>query len=307
MVIAVAGILTGCRKWNEPPRGDLVSGTIEVDETRVASRYGGRVREIMAQEGDVLATGQIFIHLDADELKARLANATAVLDELKAGARKEELESAKNDWQALAAELEFARADAKRVTELFEQLTVSTSERDRAVPQALSLEKSVAAAKSRYDLLAAGTRIERIAQAEAQIREIHAQLKEMEIAAPTNAVLETLSVRIGDVLAPNQELATLLLQDHLWVRVFVPEPWLGYIQLGQKVSVSVDSFPNRTFTGEVEQIARAAEFTPRNVQTVGDRVRQVFGIKVRLPSDTRELRAGMAADVKFPNVNAAIR
>jgi multidrug resistance efflux pump len=83
--------------------------------------------------------------------------------------------------------------------------------------------------------------------------------------------------------------------------VFVPEPWLGLIQLGQPVKVRTDS-SSEEFTGQVEQINRAAEFTPRNVQTVDDRVRQVFGVKVRLPSDTSRLRAGMNVDVFFPNV-----
>jgi HlyD family secretion protein len=96
--------------------------------------------------------------------------------------------------------------------------------------------------------------------------------------------------------------ATLLLTNHLWVRVFVPEPWLGHIQLGERVTVRVDSDPGKDFTGVVEQIARAAEFTPRNVQTVGERIKQVFGIKVRLDSREGKLRAGMAADVTFPNV-----
>jgi multidrug resistance efflux pump len=299
--------LAGCRKWNEPPRTDVVSGTIEVDETRVASRYGGRVESITAWEGDILKPGQIFIHLDAAELKARLAQMSAALDELKAGARKEELANASNEWESAEARVDFARAYAKRISESFQAHTVSAADRDRAVSEANSLEKNAAAAKSRYDLLVAGTRPERIAQAEAQVREVETDIKEMEIAAPTNAVLETLGVRVGDVLAPNQDMATLLLQNHLWVRVYVPETWLGYIKVGDTVPVSVDSFPNRTFNGQVEQVARAAEFTPRNVQTVGDRIKQVFGIKIRLPSDTGDLRAGMAADAKFPNVSPAVR
>ena len=107
--------------------------------------------------------------------------------------------------------------------------------------------------------------------------------------------------------AGGTKIATLLFFGHLWVRVYVPEPWLGYIKLGQKVRVRVDSFPNKDFPGEVEQIARAAEFTPRNVQTVSDRVKQVFGIKVRLPTEGDQLRAGMAADVYFPNIPKELR
>jgi multidrug resistance efflux pump len=109
-------------------------------------------------------------------------------------------------------------------------------------------------------------------------------------------------VKVGDVLPANREVATLLLTQHLWARVFIPETWLGLIQVGQSVKVRTDSTPDREFTGTVEQINRQAEFTPRNVQTVEDRVRQVFGVKVRLPTDTGLLRAGMSVDVSFPNV-----
>ena len=301
LVGAVAAMLFGgCAKWNEPPRTDHVSGTIEVDETRLASRYGGRVEQVLAREGDGLSAGQPIVRLAAAELKARQAQAQALLDEMKAGAREEELEAAKNDWQAANAELEFARTEQRRVTELFAENTVPEAERDRAVARVISLEKSVAAAKSRYDLLVAGTRPERIAQAEAQLAEIETQVRELEIVSRPNAVLEVLHVKAGDVVGPNQPVATLLLTNHLWVRVYVPEPWLGLIKLGQQVRVRVDSFPDRDFAGEVEQIARAAEFTPRNVQTVSDRVKQVFGIKIRLPTNQEVLRAGMAADVYFP-------
>src|SRR5262245_60003692 len=179
-VVTVAVLLAGCSKWNEQPRRDSASGTIEVDEARLASRYGGRVEEILAWEGDSLKPGQPIVRLNSAELKARYAQARAVLDELKAGPRKEELESAKNDWQAAVAELEFARADAKRAIELFAQNTIPEAERDRAVTHAASLEKSAAAARSRYDLLLAGTRPERIAQAEAQLHEIETQIREME-------------------------------------------------------------------------------------------------------------------------------
>ena len=123
--------------------------------------------------------------------------------------------------------------------------------------------------------------------------------------APNDCVVEVLNVKVGDVLAPNEELATLILPQHLWVRVYVPEPWLGHIKLGQEVRARVDSFGDEEFTGTVEQINRQAEFTPRNVQTVEDRIRQVFGVKIRLQNREDKLRAGMSADVTFPNVPAS--
>ena len=300
-VVAMALLVGGCGA-KDPSRARSVSGTIETDEVRAASRYGGRVEKILAAEGDALKPGQAIVELDAAELRAKRDQAAAQLAELEAGPRKEEIDTAKHDWEARVSEADQARLDAKRADDLFAQKTISTTEHDQASTRALTLDKNVAAAKSRYDLLLAGTRAERIAQARAQLAELDAQLREMKIAAPSDCVLEVLSVKVGDVLAPNQAFATLLLTNHLWVRVFVPEPWLGHIQLGEQVTVRVDSDPGKDFSGKVEQIARSAEFTPRNVQTVGERIKQVFGIKVRLDNREGRLRAGMAADVSFAGV-----
>jgi HlyD family secretion protein len=296
-------LLMACSKAETP---DTVSGTIETDEVHVASRYGGRVEKISVAEGDSLKPGELLAELEATELQARREQAEAVLAELTAGARPEELATAKAEWEAQQAQLKFAQAERKRAEELFRQQTIAAAERDLTVSRAESLEKTVAAAKSRYDLLVAGTRPERILQARADLAAINSQLKEMRITAPTESVVEILTVKVGDVLGPNQEVATLILPGHIWVRVYVPEPWLGHIKLGEKVQVRVDAFANKTLEGEVEQISRVAEFTPRNVQTTAERIKQVFAVKVRLnPKD--DLRAGMAADIHFNGVPPTLK
>ena len=299
--------LAACSRTGRGSDPPPVSGTIDTDEVHVASRYGGRVGAILAQEGDTLKAGQALVELEASELNARRDQAAALLAELEAGPRPEEIAAAKHDWESQIAELELARVNAKRADELFTSRTISATEHDSAVRRAEALDKSAAAARSRYDLLLAGTRRERISQARAQLAEIEAQLGEMRVAASTDSVLEVLSVKVGDVLPPNREVATLILPQHPWVRVYVPEAWLGYVRLGETVKVRVDSFANRDFAGTIEQVARSAEFTPRNVQTVEDRIKQVFGIKVRLDNREGLLRAGMAADVSFPNIPSSLR
>jgi multidrug resistance efflux pump len=194
------------------------------------------------------------------------------------------------DVEAQQAQLQFLRADAKRQQELLRNRTVSPSEAERASSAANSQEKAIEAAQMR------------VTQARANLAQIDTQLNEMKVVAPGETILEILSVKVGDVLAPNREVATLLVPSYLWVRVYVPQPWLGYIKLRDEVRARVDSFPDEEFKGVVEQINRQAEFTPRNVQTVEDRIRQVFGVKVRLENRDDKLRAGMSADVTFPNV-----
>ena len=266
-------LATACHRQNH-----AVSGTIEVDEVHVGPRMGGRVEKIFAQEGDKLRPGQAIVELDAAELKARQNLAAAQID------------SATHDAEAQAAQLEFMRDDAIRQQDLLKRKVVSPSDAQRAASIAQAQEKIVEAAQVR------------VVQARAQLADIDAQLAEMQVVAPSDSILEVLSVKVGDVLPPNREVATLVLPQHLWVRVFVPEPWLGLIKVGDPVRVRVDSFPGKDFDGTVEQVNRQAEFTPRNVQTVEDRIRQVFGVKIRLPNREDQLRAGMSADVIFPNI-----
>jgi HlyD family secretion protein len=266
-------LLAGCSD-----RGHAVSGTIEVDEAHVGPRAGGRVEKILTWEGDRLREGQVIVQLDASELHARRDLAAAQID------------TAVHDADAQDAQLVFLRDEAKRQQGLLQRRVVSSTDAERADSSAKSQEKNVAAAKMR------------VAQARAQLADIDAQLNELQVIAPADSILEVLSVKVGDVLPANREAATLLLTGHLWVRVYVPESWLGLIKLGERVRVRVDSFPHTDFDGVVEQINRQAEFTPRNVQTVADRIKQVFGVKIRLPSDDDRLRAGMAADVYFPRV-----
>src|SRR6266571_3166107 len=182
-----------------------------------------------------------------------------------------QIDTAIHDADAQEAQLQFLRDDARRQQDLLKRKVVSPNDAERAESSAKSQEKNVQAA-------------------------------EMQVTAPTDSILEVLSVKVGDVLPANREAATLLLIQHLWVRVYVPETWLGYIKVGDHVRVRVDSFPGKDFDGVVEQVSRQAEFTPRNVQTVADRIKQVFGVKIRLPSNDDRLRAGMSADVYFPNV-----
>lgn len=274
MLMSVAVSVASCQRPH-----DSVSGTIEVDEVHVGPRMGGRVEKILASEGDRLAAGTLIAELDAPELRARRDLMLA------------QIEAAERDVEAQAAQLEFQRADAKRQQELLRSKTVSPSEAERAQSVANAQEKTLAAAEGR------------VAQTRAQLDEVEAQLREMQVVAPADSVLEILSVKVGDVLPANREVATLLLPQHLWVRVYVPEPWLGLIKLQDKVRVHVDSFRDDEFSGSVEQINRQAEFTPRNVQTTEDRIRQVFGVKIRLENRDDKLRAGMSADVTFPHVS----
>ncbi len=167
-------------------------------------------------------------------------------------------------------------------------------------------EERLRQAQEAERLVVAGPRAEEIADARAQLAEaaarleqLNVQLAEGEVKSPAKATVEVLSIRPGDLLTPNQPIARLLEKDQIFVRVYVPEPQLGNIRVGQRARIKVDSFTNRGFDGAIEQINSQGEFTPRNVQSRNERNHLVFGVKVRLDNREGKLKAGMAADVTF--------
>jgi HlyD family secretion protein len=155
-------------------------------------------------------------------------------------------------------------------------------------------------------LLEAGTRPEqitaqraRIGNIQAQIREMDQTEKELKIRASCACQVNSLDLRPGQLLTPNQTVISLFNLNDLWVRVYIPEETFGRVLIGDPAEVRVDAYPEKTFRGRVVQLASQAEFTPRNIQTPETRRIQVFGVKTALDNREHLLRPGMTADVTF--------
>jgi HlyD family secretion protein len=258
------------------------------------------------------------------EARAAAAQAKAEYEQRKNGYRHEDIAAAQADLDRAKAEEVRSHLDFQRYEALAQKDLVSKQQRDTA-----EMNWKVAAAqqdnaKHKLDELQRGYRPEEIASAEARYRQTEATLekfergnrredvdqakaayaydearfRERQVTAPSAAIVEVLDVRPGDLIAPNTPIATLLEQEQIYVRIYIPETEIGRVKLGAKAEVRVDSFPKTVFAGVVEQINQQAEFLPRNVQTREERVHQVIGVKIRINAAGRVL-PGMAADVKL--------
>jgi multidrug resistance efflux pump len=179
----------------------------------------------------------------------------------------------------------------------------ATAAADRAVAAAEGRLREAKAIQKRTEH---GFRPEEIAAAradvtaaEGEVQQAEAQWVEREVKSPADATVEALDIRPGDLLPANAPVAKLLEVDQMYCMVYVPEPQLGRVRLGQRASISSDAFPGESFEGIVEQIRQKAEFLPRNVQTSDERQHQMIGVKVRVKNPQGRLRAGVHADVKF--------
>lgn len=260
---------------------------------------------------------------DLLEAEARLVNARSrflVADEVLERARRarddEELEDyAEQFYDAAEDELEAAQSDyeqnlsdkeAEDLLEVRARLAVAQERYDSARDRLAELQGGEFSLQVR----AAEQSLEQaqavIAQAEAALRQASAelavislQLEKYTLYAPTSGVVATRNIEPGEVVQPGVTLMSLYQLDQMNITVFVPEDRYGRIRLGQRAIVTVDSFPQETFTATVIRVADQAEYTPRNVQTDEGRRTTVFAIELVLEDPTGRLKPGMPADVDF--------
>jgi HlyD family secretion protein len=270
---------------------------------------------------------------EIEQAKARAKQASAAFAEARHGSRAEEIAAAEARLAQAQAQVDKAQLDADRAHRLVASAAIPQAEADAAdtalrtaVAQrdaqqkildqtragARAEEKDQAAARAAEadaaaKLVIAGARVEDLQAAEAQVAAAKARVDQLDIMigeltirAPAGARVESLELRPGDILAPNAPAATLLEDDQLYVRIYVPETQVGHVRVDQQVPISVDSFPDRTFAGKVEHIDVKGQYSPRNLQTADERADQVFAVRIGLLEGRDVLRAGMAATIHVP-------
>jgi len=192
-----------------------------------------------------------------------------------------------------------ASARANEMQVVIAQQGVQTARSDLAQAQAglkNALSGYTLIAQRRQDLAAARAAL---AQARANLRYLEVIAAHNTITSPIDGVVLTKNIQAGEVVAAGTSIFTVIDPKDIWLRVYIPEYQIGRVRLDQRVQVTVDTFPNRIFEGRVIEISSKAEFTPVNVQSKEDRVKLVFGVKIRLDNPAGSLKPGMPADAEI--------
>jgi HlyD family secretion protein len=292
----------------------LASGTVEATQADLGFQASGRLDRLNAREGDAVAAGRELASLEHTELDAQRAiaqgqvdAAQAVLAELVAGARTEEIARARATLAVAIAKRDAADRDVVRLSGLAEQSLISRQAFDHQKTELGVAQGEVDAAQQDLRLLETGTRHERIAaqrailvQSIATVQRIDAMLGQMVLHAPFDGMVTVRHREPGEALSPGQPVLTVRNLADRWVRIYVPGDEVGRITLGERAEITADAYQNRHYAGTVSYIASVAEFTPRNVQTTKDRVQLVYEVRVRIAGDSAiDLKPGLPADVRL--------
>ena len=233
---------------------------------------------------------------------------TILTDEgrMRAAIAQKQLQAAASNLAAVQAEIAGTERLLKVLQDIREHPLALESQAHQAEGQQRLAQAQVTVAEKSLALAKAPARAEEIRQAQAQVAQAQATVKVLQsrlaqytLTAPTGGTVIERTVNPGEVAQAGQALLEIGDLRVLDLIVYVPEPELGKISLGQSVTVHVDAFPGRAFQGHVVWIADEAEFTPKNVQTKGDRMQTVFRVQVVVPNEEGLLKAGMPADVTF--------
>lgn len=260
-------------------KGDLTqtvsaNGTLNpVVLVNVGTQVSGTVTRLYVDFNDKVEKGQPLLELDQSLLSAQARQSAANVGNI-------------------SAALDLARANEARMKALFEQEYVSRQELDQAVQARKSAEAQLAQARAAAD-------------------KDKVNLNYTVIRSPVSGIVVDRVVDLGQTVAASLQTPTLIkiAQDLSEMRIdsSFAEADIGKIKIGQKVRFTVDAFPDRNFTGEVQQIRMNAT-TTQNVVTYNVRVSLENPDHILLPGMTAYVNIGVAQRKEVLLVpNAALR
>lgn len=323
-VVSAAALAVACTQT--PPSNTLTaSGNVEATEVQVAPEVGGRIVDLRVAEGDRVKAGDVIATLDTRDTelqigraRAERAAAAAQLHLFEAGARAEDVRQAEaqvdattSEIAAIDVEIKNAQTDLDRFEALLSANAGSQKQRDDARARVdlarerkRAAEERVRVSRTALERVRAGARKEelegaraRVATADAQLAVLEKGLRDAQVTAPAGGIVTQKLVDAGEIVAPRMPMVVVTDLDHAWANVFVPEPMVPRIALGQAATVRTDA--GSTLQGKVTFISPRAEFTPRNVQTADERSKLVYRVKVTVDNSAGTLKQGMPVDADF--------
>ncbi len=307
-VLLVLGFLAfvAWQKFNASGKNDgLISGNgrIEAVEIEVATKYSGRLKDILVREGDFVTAGQVIAIMDTEVLEAQLRQAEAQLNQARtsvatAYSQKAQRESEKGAAVAQVrlreAELVNARKRWERSSPLVSTGAMSKQEADDDFTR---LQTSVAAVSSARAQVAAAdaaiaTARSRIVEAEsavdaarATVERIQADIRDSSLKSPRDGRVQYRIAQPGEVLGAGGRVLNLVDLSDVYMTFFLPTTAAGKVALGTEVRLVLDAAPGYVIPARVSFISDVAQFTPKTVETAIEREKLMFRIRAQIPVD----------------------
>ena len=287
LLLVVAGASVWWFYFRIPPLVGFASGNgrLEVQEIDVATKFPGRIAEVLVDEGDNVQVGQVVARMDTSSLSAQVREAEAQVQRARQGQITAKALIAQRRSETLLAERDLERARA-----LYVNANISAKDYDRARSTMDTAKASTTQAEAQSAEAEAA-----IAASLAQKERIQVDLKDSVLTAPRSGRVQFRLAEPGEVLASGGKVLTLIDPTDVYMTIFLPAAEAGKVALGAEARIVLDAAPGLVIPAAVSFVADKAQFTPKEVETRTEREKLMFRIKVKIDP---ELVKGHEAQVK---------
>lgn len=292
---------------------------VQSDITVISPKIEGYIREVRVEENQRVAAGQILFVIDDRDFAAKVAQAEAAVATEEATvatfasrleAQQAAIDQAEATVQSATADVDRTQLDYKRYAALVttdfasrQRFETADSDNRKAGAALVKAKAALVAERSQLAVLRSQKREEeaKLLEARASLQLARNELDNTVIRAPVAGVAGNRAGRVGLYVKPGTQLLSLVPLPHVYVVANFKETQLTHMRPGQTAEVTVDAYPDRPITAQVESFAPAsgAEFSllpPDNATGNFTKVVQRVPVLVRLDGDrTVDLRPGMSA------------
>ncbi len=306
--LIIIAMLSGCGDAGD----QSYQGYVEGEYVLIAAPDRGWLTQLAVENGQHVKEGDLLFVLEAtreqaghDAAAARVAEATARLENLTKGRRIEEITVIDQQIKAAEANVSFAAAEYQRQRQLVKTDVGARRKLEEARAAQRTAAARVAEIKAQRGVALLPARDDEIAAARAAAAASHAQLAEADwrldqrrIRARVAGVVENTLRRTGELVPAGGAVVSLLPPENVKLRFFVPEMQIAELRLGKSVAVSCDSCPDN-LTASISFISNEAEFTPPVIYSVGNREKFVFMVEAKPSAYGSYFRPGLPVDVRL--------
>jgi HlyD family secretion protein len=291
-----------------------MQGYVEGEYVRVAAPFAGTLLGLDTARGAQVAVGSALFSLEAEnegaarrEAEERLRKANAQLEDLRKGKRPTEIQSSRSQLEQAQVAAGLSEREWRRQLDLVSKGFVSQAKADEARSQRDGDRKKVEQLQNDLATLQAGARPDEIHAAEAEAAAARESLAQADWKLRQKSVAATVAGTVADTLFAKGEwvpagapVVSILPPGNVKARFFVPEPQLGSVKVGQKVTLACDGC-GAAIDATVTFIAPQAEYTPPVIYSKESRAKLVFLVEAKPGAqDAARLHPGQPVDVRLP-------
>ncbi len=316
LIVVIAGVAWlshAAGYWGKPVETTAkIFGNVEVREAELAFRVSGRIDQLLVDEGDRVEPGALLAQLDTRPFEDAVANASAdigivsaTLNRQQNGNRPQDIAQAQAGVGEATAMRDEAKRQYQRRRDLLAKGFIPAADVDAAQAALAAAEAKLSAAQQALSLQQAGTRPDEMAEtratggaAEARRRQAITSLTDTALYAPSGGIISTRVREAGTIVQAGETVFTLALENPVRIRAFVPGPMVSRVKPGDRVSVYASPSSKR-YLGIIANVAPNAEFTPKSVETEGQRADFVYRVRITISDPDGGLRQGQPVTVQL--------